>query len=413
MKNTGPLLIGLTVAAIIGVGVYAYLDSFRDGATQSEEEFLAESRDAANAAPESPGEKNATLPPASSGAGSPQIEIESDVLDMGLIANDKIAEREFKIRNLGNAPLEITEIKTSCHCTEGEMKDKIVPPGGEGIMRITVDPFRIPMFTSRKTLTVSSNDPKKPEIAIDVTANVVPEVSWEPKLLDFGSMPKGTPAELSLVIREETAPFTIARAGIAGSKLDALKATFVEVTPGERKDPSKTEFKITIASDGQLPAGELTAQLIVSLDGIKRIPRISIPIKIGITAAYTIEPSMITLRSVTPGETLAGVLTLTSQVPVEITKLEALNPALSVKTRPGDAPNTVVFDLTVAADATERVQRDTWAFVVTAGGAVFEEKIKVLAILKEQEGIGAPAAPLPAPNGAPAPGPAPTAPAPQ
>ncbi len=414
MKNTGPLLVGLTVATIIGVAVYAYLDSFKDNAPQSEDAFLAETREAANAAPESAGEKNAKLPPAGLGSGIPQIELESDIYDMGMIANDKIAEGGIKIFNRGTTPLEISTIKTSCHCTEGEMKDKIVPPGGEGFMKITVDPFRVPMFSSRKTLTISSNDPKKPEISVEVTAKVDPEISWEPKELNFGEVSKGNAAERSFVIRQETAPFSITSVGIAGSKLDSMKATFAEVAAAERKDPAKSEYKVTVTTDGQLQADDYSAQLVLSLGGIKRVPRVTVPLMIAVKSRYKVEPSMVTLRSVSPGETVTGVLTLTSQVPVEVSGFESGNAAFSVKTRPGDTPNTIVFDVTVGADVTERVQRDTWAFVVNAEGVVFEEKIKVLAVLMAPIDIGAPVAPISVPEAATPPAaPTPSAPAPQ
>ena len=414
MKNTGPLLVALTAAAIVGFGVYAYLDRFKDDAPQSDAAFLAETSDAAKSAPKSAGETNAKLPAVASGTDLPQIEIESDVYDMGLIANNKVAEGSVKIFNRGTAPLEITAIRTECHCTEGEMVDTIIAPGGEGLMKVTLDPFRVPMFVSKKTLTISSTDPRKPEVTVAVKARIAPEISWDPREIDFGKVTKGNPTERTLVIREETAPFSIASVAIAGAKLNSMKTSFAEVPAGERKDPAKAEYKVTITTDGELSSDDYSAQVVLSLAGIKRIPRISIPLKIGITSAYRIDPAMVTLRSVTPGETISGVIKLTSAVPVEVSGFKAGNPAFSVKTRPGDTPNSILFDATLGADATERVQRDTWSFVVNAEGVLFEEKIKVLAIMAEKIDPNAVVPQAPAQDGTTPPAaPAPKTPAPQ
>ena len=77
-----------------------------------------------------------------SGPPVPVIEIETDHFFMGEIESDAIAEVFVKVFNRGESPLAITKVTTECPCTKGEMLEPVIPPGGEGILRVTVDPKR-------------------------------------------------------------------------------------------------------------------------------------------------------------------------------------------------------------------------------------------------------------------------------
>jgi hypothetical protein len=66
---------------------------------------------------------------------------------------------------------------------------KQIPPGQSGQIEVTVR-VEAPGALS-KSVTVMSNDPRQPQIALTVKAEVVPEFNMSERFLYFGSVPKG------------------------------------------------------------------------------------------------------------------------------------------------------------------------------------------------------------------------------
>src|SRR5690606_33503406 len=123
----------------------------------------------------------------------PKIQLDGDTFDFGTIPNDKPTTKEMPVRNVGNAPLELLNVSSSCGCAVAELKpeDKTVPPGGQVPIRITFSPNRIPGFDSTKLVTIQSNDPANRTMKIKVQTKIEPEFQIEPGILDFGALNKG------------------------------------------------------------------------------------------------------------------------------------------------------------------------------------------------------------------------------
>lgn len=80
----------------------------------------------------------------------------------------------FKFKNKGKAPLEITEVKPSCGCTKGDF-DKLVEPGKEGKITLSIaktDTYNGPIV---KTATVKTSDPDRQSIVLTLRANFTKE----------------------------------------------------------------------------------------------------------------------------------------------------------------------------------------------------------------------------------------------
>ncbi len=177
--------------------------------------------------------------------GGPAIEIETDHFDLGEIESDAIAEDFVRVYNRGNSDLVITKVTTECNCTEGEMLEQVIPAGGEGLLRITVNPSRIEGNDSTKTLTLFSNDRGTPAAEIKISATVLPGIVWEPKRLDFGEIPQGQGAELRVRIRQkQNSPLIITEEFRGGNRY--MVGEFVEIPPEERAAPDKVEYELIV-----------------------------------------------------------------------------------------------------------------------------------------------------------------------
>lgn len=110
----------------------------------------------------------------------PKIEITPTSYDFGIIPYTKV-ETDFQVRNAGGSTLEITSVSTSCGCTTAAIESKTILPGESTRLHVTFDPrlmgeegeiFRI--------VYIKSNDPKHPEVEIELRGKVVKPESEAP-----------------------------------------------------------------------------------------------------------------------------------------------------------------------------------------------------------------------------------------
>ena len=84
-----------------------------------------------------------------------KIEYKSDVIDYGTIEKGSDGVRIFEFTNTGNAPLIISNVKSTCGCTVPKKPDGPILPGETGKIEVKYDTNRVNPI--RKTITVTSN----------------------------------------------------------------------------------------------------------------------------------------------------------------------------------------------------------------------------------------------------------------
>jgi len=92
---------------------------------------------------------------ATSQAQQAKIKFESDTVDYGDIAKGSDGVRVFKFKNTGDAPLIITDVKSSCGCTVPKKPDGPIAAGASSTIEVKYDTNRVGPI--RKTITVYSN----------------------------------------------------------------------------------------------------------------------------------------------------------------------------------------------------------------------------------------------------------------
>lgn len=134
----------IIILVILGVAVYGYIKSV-------------------------PGIKN-------NSARLPKIEITPEFFDFGIIEYGKIVEFGFKIKNLGNEPLEIKRVATSCACTSAKAALEIINPGQETNLKVTYNTGAMSGSHGKgkqeRIIYVKSSDPVNPQEEIMIQAYV-------------------------------------------------------------------------------------------------------------------------------------------------------------------------------------------------------------------------------------------------
>ena len=113
------------------------------------------------------------------GGKGPSLKFEKDAIDFGKVKQGKVLTHVFKFKNEGDATLSIKRVRTSCGCTAVVLKNKEVPPGKTGEIKVTFNTKGYSQKVS-KYIYVDSNDPGQPSKKLTVSAQI--EVPPQPRI---------------------------------------------------------------------------------------------------------------------------------------------------------------------------------------------------------------------------------------
>lgn len=92
--------------------------------------------------------------PILSGA-QPHLSVSATEHDFGLLTRNKPATASFTLTNIGNDPLQLARVTTSCACTLAEWPEQPIPPGGKAVITATFDAKMMGRF--HKFINIYSN----------------------------------------------------------------------------------------------------------------------------------------------------------------------------------------------------------------------------------------------------------------
>jgi len=104
----------------------------------------------------------------------PKIQTPEKFYNFGVIGPQDVVEREFIIRNRGDAPLTISRAYTTCGCTKAEISATVIPAGQVATVKLIFDAgfHDAAGQTVRRGLIIENNDPSQSQAEIWVQASV-------------------------------------------------------------------------------------------------------------------------------------------------------------------------------------------------------------------------------------------------
>ena len=106
-------------------------------------------------------------------AAQPVIQFEESVHNFGRIyEQDGIVVHEFVFKNVGDAPLLITNARSGCGCAGATWTRTPIEPGEKGVITANYNPANRPGAFNR-AFTVSTNMPEEPNVRIFVRGEVI------------------------------------------------------------------------------------------------------------------------------------------------------------------------------------------------------------------------------------------------
>ncbi|WP_136514406.1 MULTISPECIES: DUF1573 domain-containing protein [Geomonas] len=116
---------------------------------------------------------------------APEVIVDQGSFNFGSVAQGRKVQHTFKVRNGGDAPLQIKKLEASCGCTAVKPSTTVVPPGKSATIEVTFDSTS---FSGKvvKTVTLTSNAGKSPSYTFSMEGTVTEELQVIPRQLSLG-----------------------------------------------------------------------------------------------------------------------------------------------------------------------------------------------------------------------------------
>ena len=226
-----------------------------------------------------------------------EVYIKGNIIDVGEVSRDQLVISSFELLNIGKKPITIKKVKSSCGCIKADLLKRVVIPGENLIVPLTLDISKISSTSFQKKLLVEFENMKGEHNTgivfimqglIDHSGKVL---AW-PNILDFGDVIAGQKRSKKVSFRASTKLTTNLPEVIL---MDELKEKIVNVQISHEKNKSSMKtIDIALKIPDSAKFGELNSKLTVKFQTSP--PReVVFQIRAHIFSGVTVEPQKIYL----------------------------------------------------------------------------------------------------------------------
>ena len=274
--------------------------------------------------------------PARGADGGPSASVVEPVIDAGTVPVGQPVEVVFTLRNLGGAPLEITQVRPACGCTVAEY-DETIAPGGSGTVRAVVD-TKSEIGPNAKAVTVYTNDPQNPRIQLTIKSDVRPFLIVDPGYARFTSFVhgEGDQSQSQLLWADDFEGLEVTG---AQSPEPWIAVSYREATGSERSaEASGRQWRIDVVLDQDAPVGPVADNVLVRTNH-PRQKVVEIPVSGFIRPRVAVTPPDVDFGRLDPSEEQQwGILVRNfGSAPLEIRGVDSSVAGIEVAVEPLEA----------------------------------------------------------------------------
>ncbi len=224
----------------------------------------------------------------------PVAEFVQKIIDFGPVPKGEKLKAVFEVKNTGQAPLEIAQVRPTCGCTVANF-DKTIPPGGTGKINAEVDTSAF-LGPISKAIIVFTNDPQARNATVVVKADVKAFIEALPRSLLRFNVLQGEPATDKVrLVASDGATFKVL--GVDAPE-GPYQISFRELEPQERQaNYSGSQWEVTVTVPANAKEGMLNHKLTVKTDSPKA-PEVPLTVSGLVRPIVQVVPGEITFGTV-------------------------------------------------------------------------------------------------------------------
>jgi len=252
--------------------------------------------------------------------------VSSDALyDFGSALEGTMVKHTFTIKNTGQGYLDIQGVKTSCGCTTGDPSKMHVAPGDTSDIAVAFD-THFQKGHQVRTITVSTNDPDNPQLALTVQGVVKKQAEAVPGEIAFGDVKRGTEGTKEILVSDlnpgrgafSVVPVTNSNSSI---KVDQ-----------EKRPDGKPGALLKVSLLKSMPVGPFDDTIKITTN---RVP-VQVDVFGTVTGDLNIDPAQVSFGIVPRGQDIVRFFKLSNQGPhpIKVLNVASSSPAVAATAEP-------------------------------------------------------------------------------
>lgn len=233
----------------------------------------------------------------------PKFEIETRVIDLGVILDSEPAKGTVTFRNAGNAVLSVPQPSTTCGCTAAALLKNDFQPGESYEVEVSFDPRGKHAGKHEQTVTFRTNDRDNPIVGVKVLAVVKPVVAVEPSMVNLGTVAKRTRKETLISLTGMRSDFEVYHVTLVGDGAEffSIEVLGTETIEADGVHSGRTDLLVSLQEGA--PPGRAQALAVIRTNDARR-KLITVPLGGEILGDVSLNPARMSLGTVSVGQGL-------------------------------------------------------------------------------------------------------------
>lgn len=186
---------------------------------------------------------------------SPKLVVAPEIYDFGEAPSGESVQATFTLRNEGDAPLHVADVRTSCGCTTTVLEKRDLAPGEEMPLAATLS-LKNRRGPQSKRVTIGSNDPDQPNVLAIIQGTAIRHLTITPSIIYLFSAPQGQPITRTVeILSDHNAPFRIL----------TIEASHPDLAIGV-EPLSTSAYRLSLTLPPTWPAGRINESLRIHTD---------------------------------------------------------------------------------------------------------------------------------------------------
>jgi len=243
--------------------------------------------------------------------------------DFGAVARGSRLRHAFPIVNRSDQTIRIRDWRTKCGCTDVKVGAKVIPPGTQTTIEVTIDTTQF-LGAKPSGLTLVFDQPELVEADLNTTCFIRGDIVMNPGQLDFGIVRRGeTPptAELTLTYAGGRSDWEVTK---MRTQTDKVKAELRELN---RTVDGQINFALTATLQPNVANGYFKDEVTL-LTNDESGPAIPVSVVATVQSAVALTPSIVNFGRVSPGQSISKTVLVRSSKAFAITELSSSESAL-------------------------------------------------------------------------------------